>query len=207
MTNLVVREIAPKSITGSTLVLFGTFLGIGDELIYTLYHFIRTEEDKVQIITFFLMPSILSILQLILCFTIFKHDTPRQLYEEKMEEDGSGELKKIYSCAKTRAIVQDEIKALVDDTKREYPRYSYLCKGNNLKQLLKGMAMMVIRNFNGLFMAITFGSIIFERDLKEYATIILFIPNIISTIVPFFLVDSTSYHSLSLRKKTLAFDR
>ena len=207
MTNLVVKEIAPRSISGSTLVLFGTFLGIGDELVYILIYFIKPEKDPLLINIFFFMPFILSTLQLILCFTIFKYDTPRQLYEEKMEEDSLGELNKIYSSVKTRAEVHEKIKRLIDYNKRQYPRYSDLFKGENLKQLLKGMAMMVIRNFNGLFMTITFGSIIFEKKLKDDATIILFIPNIVSTIVPFLLIDSTSYHSLSLRKKPLTSGR
>jgi len=207
MTNLVVKEIAPRSISGATLVLFGTFLGIGDELVYILIYFIKPEKDPLLINIFFFMPFILSTLQLILCFTIFKYDTPRQLYEEKMEEDSLGELNKIYSSVKTRMKVHDKIKTLVDYSKRQYPRYSDLIKGNNLKQLLKGMAMVVIRNFNGLFMIMTFGHIIFKGKFENYAKIILFIPNIFSTIVPFLLIDSTSYHSLSLRKKPLTSGR
>ena len=182
----------------STLVLFGTFLGVGDEIVYIFNYFISPDEPSPIIEFFFLMPAILALIQLILCCIKFRFDTMQQLIEDKSQEWCVIELGKIYATPNGKIKAFNEIIGYMNQIRRRYPRYSDFFRNPYRKRLLKGIAMIIMRNFNGLFVSGIFASEIMEGS--NYS-LITYIFNILGTLIPFFLVDSTFILHLAYGKK------
>ena len=118
-----------------------------------------TDNDTIFRIASYLVPAILSLIELILIFVFFRFDTPLQLMEDELEPEAVTELQKIYVDSERRNYEYDCLKILIRKIKLQYPTYRELFSRNYIPLLLNGILIILARNCCGFF--------IYRQDIEK----------------------------------------
>ena len=109
-----------------------------------------------------MIPTVISLIQLLLSFFVYKRDTPKHLCEIGNDDDCIEELAKIYSSADRRLFEYGLIKKIINQKERQYPTYRELLGPIHWKSTRNGILLLMLHNCNGLLLMLTFATIIFN---------------------------------------------
>lgn len=178
--------------SGSLLVLYTTFMLLGSEIGCIFRYFSRFDKynaDWRWILTFFI-PIIVSLIQMSLMLTLFKHRSPKELHEALNVSECLDELAKIYTSNERKMKEYTLIQTIVDQSKYVFPSYSELFTRQYFVVVLKGIAIISLRNCTGAFLGMLF-SVFFLNQNPDYDHwfVIFNLLGIAATIVPITLSD------------------
>ena len=148
---IIVREIAPKEMMILILTSFGVAYSFGvhinNNFAFLLKLIYFNDHDKIVSITglLYIIPALLSIVQLILCFIKFKKDTPRTILEKELEENALMELTNIYPGANRRMKEYEKLQNVVRELEYQYPTYKEIFSFPYLGLLAKGAFLSLAR--------------------------------------------------------------
>ena len=124
-----------------------------------LYFARSLNEDNIKevlnIIIYF-MPTVISLIQLALCFTVFKYNTPMELLEDTVCDDAISELKRMYY---KRAIYEKEynrIEILLINFNYQYPSYREIFSKKYFQSFIEGGLMVCLQACTESFINFTF---------------------------------------------------
>lgn len=177
--------------SGSLLVLYNTFMMIGVELGCIISTLIRLSEYRIFAeILIFAVPSVFSLIQVLLAIFVFIKPSPKELHENLDDGGCIDQLRRIYKDDDRKMNEFSLIVALTDQLRYVFPSFRELFTQRYLLITLKGILMLTLRNFTGTFTAVLFsGLILYEYGYFElFAYFEVFL--IASSFIPFFFTDS-----------------
>lgn len=188
-----VIEIVPREMINPILILFGFFIGLGHCLVFCLNLVEHLTKAKEQILVCaFAMPAFISAIQIILGLLWFTRETPKHLQVNGEEEMCMQELANIYPSVERRTEEYNRLYRQGAEIRYQYPSYKELVSETYLSSTLKGVAIIVLRNFTGGFSLALFGGVIYKDELQMNVSTILDSVVTLVSIVPFFYINSNS---------------
>ena len=186
------REILPNEMTKPVLVLFGFALGVGHDFIYIVEQISMAYADAVApLIIIFFVPAFIAGIQLSLSFLYFKLEPPQYLYENQDEENCMIALLRIYPDPDRRMMEYNRLVRNLEETRYKYPSYTELFTKEYLPTTLKGILIIILRNFTGGFYVAMFSGLLYENNsFQMKINIITDTLNTIMSIAPFFYINS-----------------
>ena len=182
----------PNEMTKPVLILFGFAIGFGHDLIYIVEQIsIHYKNSSVPLIIIFFIPAFIVVIQLSLSFFYFKLEPPQYLYENQDEENCMIALLQIYPESEKRMLEYNRLVRNLEETRYKYPSYTELFTKEYLSTTLKGILIIVLRNFTGGFYVVMFSGLLYENN--SYQTNINIISDTLNTIMsiaPFFYINS-----------------
>ena len=193
----IVKEVSPREHTGKMIVLLclGFLFGDGVSSLFSEILFENNNNGTFCLeVIFFLIPPALSLLQLILAFTVFKNDTPLFLHKELMEMDCSLELERMYPLEKRRTKEWDLIVETVNRTKIHVPSYHELFSKRYRRLIIQIGILTTFEAFIGLFFIRQSLTIVLPSNLFNIETITIFSSaSILGALLLLILVDGRLY--------------
>lgn len=203
---ILVRDIAPKEMKTRILMLYGICYSIGIELEGLAYVFVCTvfsnhlrnsvnsseitdTENLLIKWMVFSPPIILSLIQMIFGEFVYKYDTPRQLCENKEEENALIALSNIYRDSKRRVEEFEKAKKIATQMKHRYPTYKQLLSVNYRELIFQGIAMMLLRNFCEVYLLLEFTTSEFTGSFGIITLCIFPLIEAARAFIPFYYVD------------------
>ena len=211
LKKILVTSISTKQLKTRDLILFSLFFILGLEIncvmvnVSYLPAFDGKNVWKKYLKTFtFVIPGILAFTQLMLGLFVFKKDSPKFLAENFMAEDALCEMAKIYPSERSRHSQFRKLQDVQMETKHSYPTYGELFTSNYIRLILKGILVIVLRNFTESTVSVS------TLKRNPYPLMFTFVYmnaltlSIIGHILALFLVYSIYlFHNRNWEKKTI----
>ncbi len=116
----IVREIAPKEIAGSIIVLHALSLLLGSQVTYIISYFYTSlspaQKEPLEALGYYL-PAAVALVQLSLFLFVFTEEPPKTLCANLMEPECVAELAKIYCSVPRRSRELAELRDVVEQVR------------------------------------------------------------------------------------------
>ena len=204
LNKTIVKEISPSEMVSSTLSLFAPALLLGNLLVFVIKLYVfkhKLKKDSKLVVIPFLIPAILSFIQLMLLIIFFRNETPVRLYKDNKKNACRNELAKIYNTPEASNKAYKALESYWGLPDVEYPSYAELLSPILLKRTLKGISVTVLRALSGVFVQIVMSSLANENgngngdSLSPYFDNLLILIALIGTFITFFLLNCTLPYS------------
>jgi len=200
LNKTIVKEISPSEMLSSTLSLFGPAILLGDLLVFVIESCVikyKFKRDSTLVLIAFLMPAILSFIQLMLLITFFHNESPVELYKDNKKGACKNELAKIYNTPEASNKAYKALESYWELPDVKYPSYAELLSPILIKRTLKGISVTVLRALSGVFVETVMSSLVSENkdSLLDYLDNVLILISLIGSFIPFFLLNCTLPYS------------
>lgn len=197
------KEMAPKQVLTAILTLVGPAMIIGNELVHGIdYLMIKTNSERGGLLSIigFIMPAILSFIQLLFLCIIFNKETPLKYCINMKDDKCLEELSKIYKSIDQRMDVYHRLAQYKQCYIYQYPSYAELFSDELRSNTAKGIIINSIKDCSGVFVTMTLASMILSGHNNEdyYFNNLLTTINLLGSIIPFLVVNIVGIKKLFL---------